>query len=795
MTIAESGVSGLELRKRKEDLRILLGKGEYIANITLPNTASLVFLRSPYAHAKILSIDVSEAKRVKGVIDVITGDEIKRTTKQMIPPEFVPRLWLLNPSVKFNIPKYHILATDKVRYAGEPVAAVIAENPYIASDAVQLISVDYEPLPPVIDAEKALDKNAPRVYEDLDDNIEYYEKAKFGDTDKAFNDADFVFTEKFYSHRTGAAAMENRGCLAQFDPYRGLTAWVTTQRPFQWRDAFASILNFPHHKIRVIAPNDIGGSFGTKAAIFSEELVVAYASMKTGRPVKWLETRYENLTTTSQAREEIHNMSIAFKKDGVILGLRDDIIANVGAGMGGVYLGMLMTWLGAYLINNAYMIPNIEFEIKCVLTNKGPLQPSRAFGTIPPRFALERLIDIAAREMGIDRAEIRVKNMVKNFPYTSPTGVYYDGGDYIGAFRKCLDILNYEQLKKEKEEARKKGRYIGVGIVPAIEIGGLGSGLQVLLESIPTYGVALVRVDWEGGVTVFVPDVSFGTGHETILSQLVAGELGISPDKVSVVRGDTLLCPYGQGWYAQPARNASAVVLAAKKIKEKAAKLASHILKIDAPPEDFVFAGEEVTYAKDPSKRMSFRELAAKAILDPGALPPGMEPGLEAVAYHELKVPTLFSIDVHGVVVEVDPLTCNYKILRYVIVDDSGKPINSTILRGQIQGGITLGMSNATLEEFIYDESGNLLTGNLSEYRLLPITETVKIEIYEHHTPTPHTVTGGKGKGEGLPMGVPAAIANALEDALQPFGVKITELPLKPEKIWRQLGQKQGKTG
>ncbi|MEM4310818.1 MAG: xanthine dehydrogenase family protein molybdopterin-binding subunit [Nitrososphaerales archaeon] len=773
--------------KRKEDLRILLGKGEYIGNIKLSNMHYGVFLRSPYAHALIKSIDVADAKKQKGVVDVITGEELQKRMPPMILEDFVPRLWLLNPEVKFNIPKYYPLALGKVRYFGEPLALVIAKDPYLATDALELIQVDYEPLPVIVDAEEALKEKAPKLYDHWDSNVEYYEKKNFGDPDKAFSNADYIFSEKFYTHRCGGSPMETRGCISSYDPISGLTVWITTQRPFQWRDAFSKILNLPPERIRVIAPNDIGGSFGTKASIYSEELVIAYAGLKIQKPVKWIESRTENLTTSTQAREESHYLQIALTKDGIITGLKDKIIANVGPGYGGVYLGMLMTWLGAYLIHNAYKIPNIGIEVICAVTNKGPLQPSRAFGSMPPRFALERLLDIAAKEMKMDRVELRLKNLIDNFPYTSPTGIFHDAGDYIGAFKKCVRILDYEKFKREQEELRKQGRYIGIGIVPAIEIGGLSSGLQVLLESIPTYGVAHIRIDWDGKVTVSVPDVSTGTGHETILSQIVAGEIGVKIDEVKVIKGDTALCPYGQGWYAQPARNASAAIIAARRIKEKLAKLAAHLMKIDAKMEDFTFSDGFVIYNKDKSKKMSIYELAKVAILDPTKLPNGMEPGLESIAYHDLKVPTLFSIDVHGVIAEVSPNTGKIKIHRYVVVDDSGKPINELLLKGQIQGGMSLGVSNALSEEFVYDENGILQNPTLMDYGFINIAEAPKIEIYEHHVPTPYTATGGKGKGEGLPMGVPAAIANAVEDALSPFSVRITELPLSPEKIWKVI--------
>lgn len=772
--------------KRREDLRILRGKGEYIGNITLPGMLHMVFLRSPYAHALIKSIDVSEARSAPGVIDVLTGEDVKGLP-QMVLQEFVPRTWLLNPEVKFNVPKYYPLAVGKVRYAGEPVAAVIAEDPYLATDALGLIDVEYEPLPVVVDAEEALREDAPKLYDEWGSNIEYLEKRRIGDPDKAFKEASYVFREKFYAHRCGAAAMETRGCIAAYNEVEGLTVWLTSQRPFQWRDAFVWILGIPPERVRVIAPNDIGGSFGTKASIFSEELVVAYAALRLKRPIRWIESRSENLSTTSQAREETHEIEVAFARDGTITGIRDRVTANVGTGYGGVYLGMLMTWIGAYLIYNAYHVPNLDLEIRCVVTNKGPLQPSRAFGTIPPRFAMERMMDIAAREMKIDRLELRLKNVIKGFPYNSPTGMFHDAGDYEGALKRCAEALGYESLKKEQEELRKQGRYIGIGIVPAVEIGGLGSGPQVLLEGIPTYGVAHIRMDWDGKVVLTVPDVSTGTGHETILSQIVAGELGIDVDDIRIIRGDTALCPFGQGWYAQPVRDASAALIASRRLKDKMARIAAHLLKIEARPEDLEFKDGEVIYAKDPSKRIAVKQVAKVAVLDPTNIPQGMEPGLEAVAYHDLAAPTLFSFDAHGVVVEVNPETGDYNILRYVVVDDAGKPLNELLLKGQIQGGVTLGISNAILEEFIYDRNGQLITPNLSEYRLLTIKDAPILEILDHHVPTPYTATGGKGKGEGLPMGAPAVLANAIEDALQPFGVKITELPLKPERIWRLL--------
>ncbi|MGF9710609.1 xanthine dehydrogenase family protein molybdopterin-binding subunit [Paenibacillus naphthalenovorans] len=785
-TASETKWVGRPIRRR-EDPRLLVGEGKYIADYTLPGTTYLHVVRSVHAHARIRHIDISKAENYPGVVAVVTGAEVAAAMKPMLVPSIIPNL-----GGELQLPTVYPLAIDKVLWVGDPVVAVIAESKYIAEDAAQLVEIEYEPLPALINPEEALKPEAPKIYEDWKNNVLWHGVLANGDVDKAFEEADFILSERFYGHRTGAAPMETRGALATYDGFEGLTVHVNSQRPHILRMAISQIMNIPHHKVRVIAPKDVGGAFGTKAPVYREELLISYLALKLKRPVKWVENRMESLMTIGHERDQIHNLELAVRKDGKILGLRNRMIADVGDGRIGVYLGFVMSWLGAAYLTNAYDVPSVHIDLSCVVTNKPSSTPSRAFGEFPGWFAMDYAMHLVARELKLDPRQVFETNIIKQFPHVTATGITHDSGDYEGAFQKLLEHLDYDRVKEEQKEARKNGRLIGVGFAMGCEMSGLGSQIFVPMENQPGYGAATIKIDAHGMVQVFEGDSPQGQGHETTIAQAVADELGITIDDVYISYGDTFGTPFASGTLGNRGASytVSAAVLACRKLKPKIQKIAAHILGVDAEPEDFTFANGEVIWNKEPSKRIKLRDIADVAILGPTKLPAGMEAGLEATAYFEADIAGMLSIGVHGAVVEVNPETGDYKILRYVVVDDCGVPINPMIVRGQVHGGVVLGIGNTRYEKYYFDETGQPLSTTLMEYHMPSAADVPDIEMIEYNVPTPYTPLGTKGKGEGIPGPVPATLASAITDAIDRPGFKLLNLPLTAESIWRTLNQK-----
>lgn len=784
-TTSETKWVGRAIRRR-EDPRLLVGEGKYIADYTLPGTTYLHVVRSVHAHARIRNIDISKAENYPGVVAVVTGAEVAAAMKPMLVPSIIPNL-----GGELQIPTVYPLAIDKVQWVGDPVVAVIAESKYIAEDAAQLVEIEYEPLPALTNPEEALKPDASKLYEDWKNNVLWHGVLASGDVDKAFSEADFILSERFYGHRTGAAPMETRGALATYDGFTGLTIHVNSQRPHILRMAISQIMNIPHHKVRVIAPKDVGGAFGTKAPVYREELLISYLALKLKRPVKWVENRMESLMTIGHERDQIHNLELAVRKDGKILGLRNRMIADVGDGRIGVYLGFVMSWLGAAYLTNSYDVPSVHIDLSCVVTNKPSLTPSRAFGEFPARFAMDYAMHLVARELKLDPRQVFEMNLIKKFPHVTATGITHDSGDYEGAFRKLLEHLDYDRVKEEQKEARKNGRLIGVGFAMGCEMSGLGSQIFVPMENQPGYGAATIKIDAHGMVQVFEGDSPQGQGHETTIAQVVADELGITIDDVYISYGDTFGTPFASGTLGNRGASytVSAAVLACRKLKPKIQKIAAHLLGVDAEAENFTFANGEVIWTKDTSKKIKLRDIADAAILGPTKLPPGMEAGLEATAYFEADIAGMLSIGVHGAVVEVNPETGNYKILRYVVVDDCGVPINPMIVRGQVHGGVVMGIGNTRYEKYAFDEAGQPLSTTLMEYHMPSSADVPDIEMIEFNVPTPYTPLGTKGKGEGIPGPVPATLASAITDAIDRPGFKLLNLPLTAESIWRTLNQ------
>ena len=782
--------------KRKEDLRLVTGRGQYLADLNLPRMLHLMFLRSPHAHARIKRIDTKKAKALAGVVAVVTGDDIKDKIKSMPIPVVVPML----PG---KFPTFWPLAVDKVKWHGEPVAAVVARDIYVAEDALELIEVDYEPLAYVGSAEAAMQPDAPKVHEDWKDNEIFALTFTGGTTpeaqaqndaevDKLIREAPIKVKQRFRVHRTGVTPMETRGAVASWDPADGMTCWITTQRPHIDRLALADMLGLPTQKMRVIAPRDQGGGFGVKAPFYREPILVAYLAKELGRPVRWVESREEHLMAVSQERDQIHDLEVAADKDGRILAVRDRGLADNGDGCMGVYWGFLMPFLGAALLPNGYDIKKADIKIRCFVTNKSSLSPGRSFGAFPTRFAMERALDMVARAAGLEPADVRLKNLVPELPYTTVTGGSLDSGDFRKVMSSLAQTIDIPKFRKEQAKARQNGRYLGLGFGVGAELSGVASEVLVPMENQPGYGAATVRVDARGKVMVYEGDAPTGQGHETSFAQVAAQEFGVHPDDVVLMTGDTSTTPFGSGSIGARGGSytVSALANACRHLKEKIARIHAYDLKLDAKPADFEFRDGYVTYKKDPKVRKTFAELADRIVMAPLNLPPGEQAGLDYTGFFEASR-QMVCFSAHACIVEVDINSGRFKIRRYVTAEDVGTMINPEIVEAQVQGGVVQGLSNAMFEEFVYDENGQQQTSTFENYKLATAADVPNVEVTDAGTPCPLTPLGSRGLGEGIPGPVAGALPNAISDALVPFKIEITELPIRPDKLWKLIQKAQ----
>ena len=782
---------------RKEDLRLITGTGKYIADFSLPGMLHAVFVRSEYAHAIIKAIDKSAAEAMPGVVCVMTGGEIKDEMKSM-------RQAVLLPNLPANYPTYWPLAIDKVRFHGEPIALVIARDKYVAVDAAELVEVDYEELPAVVDPEAALAEDAPVIHDDVDTNEIFAMTFTGGDTaeeqkrneeavEDIFKSADVVVSERFRVHRTGVTPMETRGCLCEWSDGDGLTAWITTQRPHIDRLGLADILDISSEKVRVIAPRDQGGGFGAKAPFYRENVLIAHAARKLGRPVRWIESRYECLMNIGHERDQINYTEVAATKDGKLLALRNRGIADNGTGATGVYWGFVMPFLGAVEMPNGYDWEKCDIKLRVAVTNKACITPSRAFGHFPTRFALERAVDMVAHKIGMEPAHVRRKNLVTALPHTTPTGEFLDSGDFLKVWDNLMAQIDLAAFRREQQAAREQGRYLGIGFGCGVELSGVASELMVPMENQPGYGAATVRLDPRGKVFVYGGDAPGGQGHETTVAQVVAATFGIDPSDTVTTTGDTGTTPFGAGTIGARAGSyfVSAVHKACQEMKEKIARVLAHDLGLEATVDDFDFADGEVVYLKDPSKKKTFRQIVERIIMAPIDLPEGDVGGLDATAFFEAAKPMIcFNADCCIVEVNID--NGQFEIKRWVTSDDVGNVINPMIVDGQMHGAVVQGISNTAFEEYSYDDNGQLVTVDFENYKLANAADVPDIEITYAPTPCPHTPLGTRGIGEGRPSSVPGTLTNAVCDALAPFGIEVTELPLRPSALWHKIQAARG---
>ncbi|MDJ0269027.1 MAG: glyceraldehyde dehydrogenase subunit alpha [Aigarchaeota archaeon] len=783
--MAVSAIFGARV-KRREDPRMITGQGRYTDDIKLSGMVYAMFLRSPYAHAKIVSINVEKARKVPGVIAVYTGKDLENKLGP------VPCAWAI-PNADLKVPKYMPLAVDRVRYVGDPVAVVVAESPYVARDALEQIEVEYERLPAVVNQEEAVKPEAPQLYDDVPNNIAFHWSISGGDVEKAFAEAEVVIKQRIINNRLQPTAIETRGAVAQYNQATGeLTVWMTSQNPHIHRLLLAGIVGVPEHKLRVVAP-DVGGGFGSKIHCYGGEAVVAFLAKELGRPVKWMEDRRENYLATIHGRDHIQYVELAAKRDGTILGLRVKAYANLGAYLSTASPGIPTILLGT-MLSGCYKIPAISCEVYGVLTNTAPVDAYRGAGRPEASFIVERMVDILAHELGMDPAEVRRKNFIPPdaFPYTVATGLQYDSGNYEAALNKALELVGYQQLREEQKRLREQGRLIGIGISSYVEICGLGPSRVVRATGfgLGLWESAVVRVHPTGKVTVYTGGHPHGQGEETTFAQIVAEELGVPFEDVEVVHGDTAMIPFGTGTYGSRTTPVAggAIAIACRRIKEKAKKIAAYLL--EASEEDIEFERGKF-YVKDaPERAKTIAEIALSSYLaGEGELPAGMEPGLESTAFYDPENFT-FPFGTHVCVVEVDPETGEVHVKRYVAVDDCGRQINPMIVEGQVQGGVVQGMAQALWEEAVYDKDGNLLTATLSDYAVPTSADVPRIETSSTETPSPHNPLGVKGVGETGTIAATQAVVNAVVDALAHLGVRHIDPPLKAETVWRILKEK-----
>ncbi len=774
--------------KRVEDQRFITGKGTYTDDIVLHRMTHAYILRSQLAHARIKSIDTSAAKAAPGVVAVFTGADVQEVNG-------VPCGWQVNfkSGETMREPKHPLLVHDKVRHVGDSVAVVIAETKAQARDAADLIEVDYEELPVVVESVDALKPGAAKVHDELPDNLVFdWELGDASAADEGLAKAAHVTSMKIRNQRLVPNPIEPRSYIGDYDASRdNYTLYTSSQNPHVIRLLMcAFVLGIPEHKVRVVA-KDVGGGFGSKIYHYTEEALVTWASKQIGRPIKWTSERSEAFVTDAHGRDHHTTAQMGFDADGKLTALKVHTDANIGAYLS-TFSTAVPTYLYGTLLQGQYTTPAVYVSVNAVFTNTTAVDAYRGAGRPEATYLLERLMDTAAAEMGMDPAELRMKNFIPAFDgvdqpgYQTQVALQYDSGNYEAAMRKALDIIGYDELRKEQEEARKQGRYIGIGfssyieacgIAPSAVVGSLGARAG-LFES------ANVRVQPTGMVSVYTGSHSHGQGHDTTFAQVVADHLGIDMSNVEIIHGDTEQVPFGMGTYGSRslAVGGSAIVGALEKVKEKGAKVAAHLL--EASEQDLEFADGSWT-VKGTDKSISFGEVALASYV-PHNFPEGLEPGIEFNSFYD---PANFTypFGTYIAVVEVDPETGKTTIKRFVAVDDVGNIVNPMIVEGQIHGGLAQGIGQALLEGAVYDESGQLTTGTFLDYAMPRADDLISFEVDGNVTPCPHNPLGAKGAGEAGCIGSTPAIVNAVVDALRPLGVSDLAMPLTPQKVWAAI--------
>jgi len=780
---ATSGLHVGQALRRKEDPRLITGRAQYVDDITLQRTLWMALVRSPEAHAKIVSIDPSLALERPGVHSVFTGDDLGDLGGPL-PLAWVP------PGIEVNNPEHWPLARGAVKHVGDPVAVVLGEDRYSVIDAAEDVAAQYEPLPVVTDPEKALE-GPPFVHEQFGTNQVHQWSLGGGDLDAGFAEADVIVERRIVNHRTAGAPIEARGVLAD---YRAgdLTVWSATQVPHFLRLFLALLLGIHEERVRVIAP-EVGGGFGSKLQVYGEEVLAAWCSRKLDRPVKWIETRTENMAVAHQGRDQIDYVRMGAKRDGTVTALHVKIIADLGA------YNMLLTpaipSLGAFVMSGCYKIPAIQTDITGVFTNKCPTDAIRGAGRPEATHLIEVTLEQLALELGMDPLEIRRKNFIPkdDFPAETAIGVVYDSGDYEKTLDKLLEHVDMDSFRREQEELRAQGVYRGIGFSTYTEICGLAPTRVVGPEGFGNqagfWESAMVRVHNTGAVTVYTGTSPHGQGEETAFAQIVADKFGVDPEVVEVIHGDTGTGPEGRNTYGSRslAVGGEALARCANKIAEKAKAIVAH--NLEAAPEDIELEDGKFAVRGSPDKGMTLAEVAGAAYLN--KVPDGMEPGLEDTSFYDPEN-FVFPFGAHACVVDVDPETGKAKVVRYVAVDDCGNPINPMLIDGQVHGGIVHAIGQALYERVHYDEQGQLVTGTFVDYALPTAAEVPSFETDRTVTPSPVNSLGAKGVGEAGTIAASPAVTNAVIDALRPLGVSYINMPLTPMRVWEAIAEARG---
>ncbi len=754
--------------KRKEDPRLITGSGAYVGDLKLPGMHYVAFIRSPYAHARIGEIDASAALALDGVVAVVTGQDLAAHTEPMPFPFEVG-----SADGEANSKRTHYaLTTGKVLHMGECVAAVIASDAATAADAAEEVFVDWEPLPAVAGIEQALDPDAALLFDDMDSNVQEVWRRRVGDVDAAFAGAHKVVSQHITSQRLAAVPMEGRSIVAAPDPTTaGLTVWTSTQAPHLIRGQLAGVLRMSENAIRVIAP-EVGGGFGVKIGIYPEEVVIASLAMRFQLPLSWVEGRSEHLLTTTHGRGQIADYALAVTEDGRITGMKMRVVADMGA----YPIVLIIPELTGWMAVGVYDIPAFDIEIDCVFTNTTPIAAYRGAGRPEAAYYIERMVDLVANELGLDPTEVRRKNFIPPdaFPYDTGTTLTYDSGEYEKSLAKALDVSGYASLRAEQEQRRSQsnGNLLGIGIASYVEICGFGP-----------YESAEVRVEPSGTVTVFTGISPHGQGQETTFAQIVADQLGADYDQIVVKHGDTANTPMGIGTMGSRglAVGGTALVRATGKVRDKAKQIAGHIL--EAAAEDIELTEGQYQVRGAPDNAITLADIAARAYSDD--LPDQIDTGLEGTDY--FRPDLVYPFGTHVAVVEVEQSTGRVTIREYYSVDDCGPRISPKLVDGQVHGGLAQGIAQALLEEVVYSEEGQLLTGTLMDYAIPKAAQFPRFVTDSTVTNTPHNPLGAKGIGEAATIGSTPAIANAVMDALKPLGVRHLDMPLTPEKVWQAI--------
>lgn len=763
---------------RADAPRLLTGRGSYVGDRTEAGMLHMAVVRSPYSHAQITSVDVEAARRLPGVAAVLTGRDVAELCR--------PWRGILQHFAGMKSGAQQALADGVVRYVGEPVVAIAATSRYVAEDACDLVAIDYDPLPPVVDPLAALAPGAPLVHPDLEDNRILRSEFSAGDVEGAFANAHRTYRETFRFGRHTGVPIETRSLIASFEPAtRALTVWISTQVPHMMQAVLARLFELDEHRVRVIQP-DVGGSFGIKIHVYQDDMAACALAVKLGRPIKWIADRRESFLSDIHARDELVECELAVDREGRVTGLQARVVCPVGSVSAYPRSSVVEGTQVVRLLPGPYQVRDYAYSLDVVAQNKVNTSQYRAVGHPIAFTVMEGMLDRAAADLGIDPAEIRFRNLIRpeQMPWTSVTGNTYDSGSYVESLRVLLDKAGYEQMRREQAEARAAGRYLGIGISCFIEITGPGAQFYgVGGAPISAQDTTTLRMEPTGKVTALVGLTDQGQGNATAVAQLVADELGIRPEDVVVVSGDTGACPYGGGTWASRGMPiaGSATLLAARSLREKVVGVAAHLL--EAGPDDVELVGGEARVRGVPDRVIPLSRVGEAVYYKSNLLPAGAEPSLDATRHFVNPGPWTFSNGAHLALVELNPRTGVVKIRRYVVVSDCGPVINPALVDGQIRGGIAQGVGGALYEHLPYDEDGQLLASTLLDY-LVPTSEEVPaVEVHHVETPSPLTVGGFKGVGEAGVAGAPAAISNAVNDALAPFSVRVSEHPITPDRI------------